>query len=200
MDTQAGPNTTARTRHRPASLWDLPPELFAPGLHHPHAAKYTFVIDRLWAHIEQGDGCWPWRGEKCPMGYGRLVIDPSRHTNGKRLKFRAHRCVYESIHGPVPNELIVCHRCNNRLCCNPAHLYVGTHRDNAHDRMVSGRDRRAKLTPDQVREVRARLATGHNIKRVARAFKVSHHTIRSIRRKESYRWVEELASAPEVAC
>ena len=72
-------------------------------------------------------GCWEWQGNKSTDGYGCW--------SGKRV----HRCLYSVQHGPIPDGLIIMHRCDNRSCCNPAHLELGTVADNNKDMMLKGR-------------------------------------------------------------
>ncbi|MEO0085709.1 MAG: HNH endonuclease signature motif containing protein [candidate division WOR-3 bacterium] len=72
--------------------------------------------------------CWPWTGCRHPtLGYGFFRGD------------YAHREAYRRAYGPIPNGMCVCHRCDNPECCNPAHLFVGTHRDNIQDSIRKGR-------------------------------------------------------------
>jgi len=65
-------------------------------------------------------GCWEWTGARDQNGYGNLRI--------AGLWYKAHRYAYELTHGPVPDGMKVCHRCNNPPCCRPDHLWLGTDR------------------------------------------------------------------------
>lgn len=91
--------------------------------------------ERFWAKVDRSEpaGCWPWLGAPNDSGYGRLRIA------GQLV--RAHRLSYELAHGPIPDDLVVRHTCDNPSCVNPQHLIIGTVADNAAD-MVS-RDRQA---------------------------------------------------------
>jgi hypothetical protein len=88
---------------------------------------------RVFSRIERGDGCWPWRGGISSSGYGNLNVP------GTRRKILAHRAVYELTFGPIPDGLLVLHRCDNPRCVRPEHLFLGTHRENAHDKIRKGR-------------------------------------------------------------
>jgi hypothetical protein len=80
-------------------------------------------------HMESG--CWEFQGNRQAKGHGRL----NYHTR----KVLAHRLAWELTHGPIPDGMLVCHHCDNPPCCNPLHLYVGTHKDNTGDAMRRGR-------------------------------------------------------------
>lgn len=93
--------------------------------------------DDFWNRVSKaGDSdCWTWQGPTSESGYGTLYWR-GRHS-------RAHRVSYEITHGRIPGGLHVLHRCDNRPCCNPAHLWLGTHTDNMRDMFAKGRCRRA---------------------------------------------------------
>jgi hypothetical protein len=86
--------------------------------------------------IDPVTGCWNWTASKDTHGYGHL-----RHQGRIRL---AHRFSYELHCGPVPEGMQVCHKCDNRVCLNPDHLFIGTWRDNMLDKLAKGRQSRAR--------------------------------------------------------
>ncbi|MCC6591584.1 MAG: HNH endonuclease [Bryobacterales bacterium] len=136
--------------------------------------------ERFWRNVDvRGpEECWPWNGYRTSHGgYGQL------YAAGRTL--RAHRIAYLLKHGD-PHPLFACHRCDNRLCCNPAHLFAGTNADNTSDRHAKGRDARelrhglAKLSCEQVLEIRRLSAHGLNSFEIGPLFGVKPCTVRDI--------------------
>lgn len=107
-------------------------------------------------HVDKSGGpsaCWPWTGLRT-KGYGRFKF-------GDKARIYAHRFAYELANGPIPRdqgEILVMHTCDNPPCCNPAHLRIGTDRDNIHDCIAKGRFSRGKKHGDAVRAAKARIA------------------------------------------
>ena len=117
-------------------------------------------VNRFWSKVDQSggvDSCWNWTAS-LRNTYGQFSI------NGKPNY--AHRLAYELTHGAIPSTLDILHSCDNRKCCNPAHLFPGTNLDNMRDKVKKGRQAKgessgtAKITAAQVQSIRARYATG----------------------------------------
>lgn len=135
-------------------------------------------IERFWRNIHIGEKheCWPWKNSQFTGGYGQFKID--------RKNLKSHRVAYYLHYGIDPQSNLICHRCDNPVCCNPYHLFMGTEKDNMQDclskgRIVSGRGEShgskthperwargervssSKLTLDQVKEIRSLYAAGN---------------------------------------
>jgi hypothetical protein len=100
----------------------------------------TKLQNRFWVKVVANapDVCWPWTGALTHNGYGKFSIGP----RGAQRVVRSHRLVWEMVYGNVPNGMQVLHRCDNRRCCNPEHLFLGTNLDNVADKLAKNRQAR----------------------------------------------------------
>lgn len=94
------------------------------------------IDKKLWSKVDKtssADGCWLWTGYQEADGRGRILV------NGRREM--VYRVAWTEIIGPIPDGLWVCHKCDNPSCVNPAHLFLGTAKDNTQDMLAKGRHR-----------------------------------------------------------
>jgi len=138
-------------------------------------------MTRFWSKVDMSGGrhaCWPWTAGRFSTGYGAFFID------GRMVK--AHRMALMLTGVEVPPGKLVCHHCDNRPCCNPSHLFIGSNAENVADRDAKGRQAcgvvngRAKLTESKVSQVRAMVASGETYRSVGVFFRISHSTVSKI--------------------
>lgn len=132
----------------------------------------------FWEKVNQSqpEGCWPWTGYIGPSGHGR--------TQHKYTSILASRKAWVLTHGEVRGGLSVLHTCDNQLCCNPAHMYLGTRADNMIDRWQNTpaaergqRNRRSVMTEERIMEVVTERAKGATLVELANKFRVHKQTI-----------------------
>lgn len=139
----------------------------------------TPPVERFWKFVKAGalSDCWEWTGA-LRNGYGVLNI------NYKVVY--AHRFSYELHYGPLPEGQCVLHKCDNRKCCNPYHLFDGTKGDNNRDTYAKGRGNLSNhkgtrtLTADDVRQIRQQAAQGVRYPALAAQYDVTISNISMI--------------------
>jgi len=119
------------------------------------------------------DKCWNWRGLSYPNSYGHLV------RNGETY---AHRYAWRVFKGNIPNGLQVLHHCDNPPCCNPEHLWLGTHKDNMNDRDAKGRGVKEKgfLKKSEVLKIKVMLGQGKSRMSIAQQYDRTYSCISRI--------------------
>lgn len=148
--------------------------------------------ERFWEKVDKkgSDECWEWVA--CLVaGYGLF--------GGDQKVEMAHRVSWKLHYGLIPNGLCVLHRCDNPPCVNPVHLFLGTHADNMRDRDQKGRGKvpdqkgeansGAKLTAEDVREIRRRIGNGEKQQALADEFDVVQPSISHIIHGRTWRHV-----------
>jgi len=182
-------------------LFRVESQLMAKGAYPRKSAE-----ERFWAKVEKRgtEDCWLWTGGKTVKGYGVF-------WNNERF-VHAQRFAYELLVGPIPDGMFVCHHCDNPPCCNPKHLFLGTHKDNMRDAVAKGRmasgerhgththpertargenSGTAKLNAAQVRVIRLSCAAGTASKAaLARFYGVTETNIRLIVTRKTWKHVD----------
>jgi Mor family transcriptional regulator len=151
------------------------------------------LIERFWSKVEiKGtDECWPWKAGTWKKGsnliYGEFQL------NNKPVS--AHRVAYMIANGKALNKtLVIRHKCDNPICCNPYHLEEGTKADNAQDCINRGRwpDKKGekssnhKISNKEVMEIRDRCFKGESRKKIAKLYGLSIGNISTIVRGKSW--------------
>lgn len=150
--------------------------------------RFEYNIHKLLGNI---DTCWLWVGYKIPQGYGRIMIDGER--------WLAHRLSYIIYKGNIPNHFDVCHKCDNTLCVNPDHLFLGTHKENMRDMVTKGRCKSgiknkgekhgmSKLIDSDIPDI-IEMTKTMKLKDVAKIYKVGISTISRIKNRTHWKHI-----------
>ena len=163
-----------------------------------NAGKPANTPEVLWSKVDKKgeDECWNWKGYKNDGGYGRTWIND--------YGYYAHRVIFDLVY---PNTItlsapkdtdesgFLLHTCDNPSCCNPKHLFVGTHAENMADKVAKNRQAkfptdkgpRCKLSMAQAREIRQLRKDGVSARELAQRYEISIPSIKTLLRGDSYK-------------
>lgn len=147
---------------------------------------------RIANKIEVTDHCWLWKAtrmQRLSCGYGVVRFE------GKDRK--AHRVIWELANGPIPEGMCVLHKCDNALCVNPDHLFLGTHADNMRDMTNKGRhsehfkgvkNPKSKLSESDVLRIRT---LENSVENIAVDYQINKSTVYRIKNRQCWKDVAQ---------
>lgn len=148
----------------------------------------------LYVNIPENlNDCWEWVGGKSSNGYGAFNIN--------RKMCCAHRVSYALFVDRIPDDMDVCHKCDNRACVNPAHFFLGTNQDNMNDKVKKNRQSHHtknrgenhwshKLTEQEIYQIREMSKQGYTQQEIANVFGVSQSNIYNIQTGRKWGWLK----------
>jgi hypothetical protein len=149
------------------------------------------LLDRLMTKVEKtATGCWEFTGTKCKWGYGRIRVSKAEGL------ITTHRAMYQEKIGPIPDNMCVCHSCDNPACVNPKHLWLGTNQDNRTDCVNKGRAKgalnntnAARYSNKQIHEIRQLRNKGLSVYKIQDKTGVPKSTVHRIITGQQYQEV-----------
>ncbi len=150
--------------------------------------KQLSPIEKIKSRVFVDDnGCWIWEGALLRGGYGGINVSKKSH--------QVHRYMWELVNGEIPKGMLVCHKCDNPPCCNPSHLFLGSHKTNAEDKVSKNRQSRgesnkSKLTLEEVKKIKEMLESGVSHRGIAAEFGVGKTAITYINTGRCWGWAE----------
>lgn len=154
------------------------------------------TANNFWGHVDIPNlyDCWVWKGAKYRCGYGLFGVRVDKLAKS----IPAHRFSWFLHNGPLESsKIFVCHRCDNKLCVNPSHLFAGSHSDNMRDMIAKGRNGKtgcrgernshAKLRQSDIGRILRLIGEGLEQKEIAKMFMVGPTAISRINKKKAWR-------------
>ncbi len=148
----------------------------------PAPRSVTEEEQRFWSKVKKAapGECWEWTGSLNASGYGSFAVEGNGHNASRIAKMLTS--------GPIPEGLCVCHSCDNPACCNPAHLWIGTYKQNRDDAITKGRMKeisgsnnpRGYIEAPTVLAIKAAAAKGWRHVAIAEHFGVSRPAVSNI--------------------
>lgn len=140
---------------------------------------FCSAVCRFESKIKKTESCWLWTGKLGSHGYGQFSFVHGKTKTSSAAAFAIYK-------GDVPKGMLVCHTCDNRICVNPEHLFLGTHADNMRDMVRKNRDGRRKLNDSQVAEIKKKLSDGASLRSLAKEYAVTNQNIVHIKMGRSF--------------
>ena len=148
----------------------------------PYKGPWEYFVRKV--RIGLPTECWEWKGCVGKNGYGGWGYRYTRKN--------AHKACYELFFGKVSNALVL-HTCDNKRCCNPEHLYLGTQKDNMRDVIQRGlfanQKGKSSLTAQDVKHIRQLLEAGQSLTSIGKQYGLTKSTISAIKRRVTWDWV-----------
>lgn len=161
----------------------------------PPGRKPTPAHQRVLQRTDTSGDCWLYLGATNGRGYGVVGVWVERANGRPWRNGYVHRVVYEAVKGPIPEGMEIAHSCDVRNCVRPEHLSLMTHRENEDDKLAKRRQSHgehrwsAKLTEDDVREIRRRHSAGESAYSLAKAFNISSSSAENVVNRKRWRHV-----------
>lgn len=143
------------------------------------------ILETFERCVMRADGCWGWSGGCLSNGYGVIGIGNSRSAIASRVS-------YELFVAPIPEGMLVCHKCDNPECTNPDHLFLGTYKENMQDALkkrrmpIGEKNAQAVLTEKDVRRIRS---SSLSLRKLAKKLGCSARTVQMARTGQTWKHV-----------
>jgi hypothetical protein len=154
--------------------------------------RKPLTVRRITSRVkyDNSTGCWNWTGST-GRGYGHIRM------LGRNIL--VHRSMWFLITGKHPGKMCVCHRCDNRLCCSPMHLFLGTYRDNTLDAFKKGRRKGGEGVPNSVlkeTQVLKIIRDNRTNRAIGEEYGVSRGTVSAIRTGQTWSFLTGIKYEP----